>query len=78
MAYYFYALTYYNGLDKTEEHAMGITCGQCLTDAMQNLVATYGENDIIDITSLKAITDLNCLEINDPEVAEYLSEIEVF
>lgn len=76
--FYFYKVKVWDDLDETEKIYRGITTGDSLSGAIENLVTTYGEREIIDIKSLTALTDMHCLEIKDKVVADYLRKIENF
>ena len=76
--FYFYKVKVWNSDNKAEEICRGITIGESLSEAVENLTKMYGEEEIIDIKSLTAITNLHCLEIEDKIVADYLRKIEDF
>lgn len=76
--FYFYKVQVWDKLDETKKIYHGITVGESLSDAVTNLTKMYGEEEITDIKSLVALTDMHCLEIEDKVVADYLKKIEQF
>lgn len=76
--FYFYKVKVWDDLDETEKIYRGITTGDSLSGAIENLVTTYGEKEIIDIKSLTPISEYHCLEIEDKVVADYLRKIDQF
>lgn len=76
--FYFYKVQVWDELDEEKKIYRGITIGESLPDAVTNLTTMYGDEEIIDIKSLTALTDMHCLEIEDKVVADYLRKIEQF
>ena len=65
--FFSYTIKYYDELDRAEEVATGIVCGDSTVDAIKNLADYYGDEQIIRILDFSYLNDTVVLECKDAE-----------
>lgn len=61
--YYYYKINFFENYERKE--AEGITCGETWQDVAKNLAETYGEDNIVKISTIILGDGGPCFEIKD-------------